>query len=154
MTAACCMKGCPAACRSCEPLDNDEAFVRARSLDVHNGSHACSIVATVYVNQEGRGTAGQAGSESSPGARRLSAKAWPQRNSAYARVYVSVPSHGRLFHKYVAGYVPPGVRQMIEPPTTKHFRWPLPRLRLPVMSTKNMTDHDLCEVGKLTIAGN
>eukprot|EP00439_Symbiodinium_sp_Y106_P037453 s4066_g4.t1 len=29
----------------------------------------------------------------------------------------------RLFHKYVAGYVPPGVRQMIEPPTTKHFRW-------------------------------
>eukprot|EP00441_Pelagodinium_beii_P040038 CAMPEP_0197627080 /NCGR_PEP_ID=MMETSP1338-20131121/5790_1 /TAXON_ID=43686 ORGANISM="Pelagodinium beii, Strain RCC1491" /NCGR_SAMPLE_ID=MMETSP1338 /ASSEMBLY_ACC=CAM_ASM_000754 /LENGTH=314 /DNA_ID=CAMNT_0043197699 /DNA_START=31 /DNA_END=975 /DNA_ORIENTATION=- len=29
----------------------------------------------------------------------------------------------RLFHKYVAGYIPPGIRQMIEPPNTKHFRW-------------------------------
>ena len=54
--------------------------------------------------------------------------------------YVQVPSRCRLFHKYVAGYVPPGVRQMIEPPTTKHFRWHAPRLL--VMS------HDPCpEVG-------
>ncbi|CAL1172359.1 unnamed protein product [Cladocopium goreaui] len=29
----------------------------------------------------------------------------------------------RLFQKYVAGYIPPGVRRMMEPPTTKHFRW-------------------------------
>lgn len=29
----------------------------------------------------------------------------------------------RLFQKYVAGYIPPGVRRMIEPPNTKHFRW-------------------------------
>lgn len=30
---------------------------------------------------------------------------------------------GRLFQKYVAGYIPPGIRRMMEPPTTKHFRW-------------------------------
>jgi len=29
----------------------------------------------------------------------------------------------RLFDKYVAGYVPPSIRQMIQPPNTKHFRW-------------------------------
>lgn len=29
----------------------------------------------------------------------------------------------RLFQKYVAGYIPPGIRRMMEPPTTKHFRW-------------------------------
>eukprot|EP00437_Effrenium_voratum_P017039 CAMPEP_0181451516 /NCGR_PEP_ID=MMETSP1110-20121109/28733_1 /TAXON_ID=174948 /ORGANISM="Symbiodinium sp., Strain CCMP421" /LENGTH=294 /DNA_ID=CAMNT_0023575773 /DNA_START=67 /DNA_END=951 /DNA_ORIENTATION=- len=29
----------------------------------------------------------------------------------------------RLFQKYVAGYIPPGVRQMIEPPTASHFKW-------------------------------
>jgi len=29
----------------------------------------------------------------------------------------------RLFQKYIAGYLPPSVRQMYEPPNTKHFRW-------------------------------
>eukprot|EP00442_Polarella_glacialis_P054158 CAMPEP_0115152044 /NCGR_PEP_ID=MMETSP0227-20121206/65944_1 /TAXON_ID=89957 /ORGANISM="Polarella glacialis, Strain CCMP 1383" /LENGTH=332 /DNA_ID=CAMNT_0002562613 /DNA_START=54 /DNA_END=1052 /DNA_ORIENTATION=+ len=29
----------------------------------------------------------------------------------------------RLFQKYIAGYVPLNIRQMIEPPDTKHFRW-------------------------------
>eukprot|EP00933_Yihiella_yeosuensis_P066986 TRINITY_DN71562_c0_g1_i1.p1 TRINITY_DN71562_c0_g1~~TRINITY_DN71562_c0_g1_i1.p1 ORF type:complete len:340 (-),score=68.91 TRINITY_DN71562_c0_g1_i1:34-1053(-) len=29
----------------------------------------------------------------------------------------------RLFHKYIAGYVPPSIRQMIQPPDQKHFRW-------------------------------
>jgi len=29
----------------------------------------------------------------------------------------------RLLQKYVGGYLPPSVRQMIEPPNTKHFRW-------------------------------
>lgn len=29
----------------------------------------------------------------------------------------------RLFQKYVAGYIPPSIRQMMEPPDTKHFRW-------------------------------
>lgn len=28
----------------------------------------------------------------------------------------------RLFQKYVAGYIPPNIRQMMEPPDTKHFR--------------------------------
>mmetsp|Transcript_10024 Transcript_10024/g.28276 ORF Transcript_10024/g.28276 Transcript_10024/m.28276 type:complete len:357 (+) Transcript_10024:52-1122(+) len=29
----------------------------------------------------------------------------------------------RLFQKYIAGYIPPSIRQMIESPSTKHFRW-------------------------------
>lgn len=29
----------------------------------------------------------------------------------------------KLFLKHVAGNLPPSVRQMLEPPTTKHFRW-------------------------------
>merc|ERR1711879_354984 len=29
----------------------------------------------------------------------------------------------RLFQKYIADNLPPGIRQMIEPPSTKHFRW-------------------------------
>lgn len=29
----------------------------------------------------------------------------------------------RLFQKYILGYLPPSVRQMVEPPNTKHFRW-------------------------------
>jgi len=29
----------------------------------------------------------------------------------------------RLFQKYVAGYIPPNIRQMLETPTKMHFRW-------------------------------
>lgn len=29
----------------------------------------------------------------------------------------------RLFQKYIAGYIPPNIRQMIEVPTSSHFRW-------------------------------
>jgi len=29
----------------------------------------------------------------------------------------------RLFQKYVAGCLPPSIRQMLEPPSTKHFKW-------------------------------
>merc|ERR1740129_1592284 len=29
----------------------------------------------------------------------------------------------RLFQKYIAGYLPPRVRQMFEAPNAKHFRW-------------------------------
>eukprot|EP00930_Biecheleria_cincta_P038206 TRINITY_DN26253_c0_g1_i1.p1 TRINITY_DN26253_c0_g1~~TRINITY_DN26253_c0_g1_i1.p1 ORF type:complete len:333 (-),score=56.56 TRINITY_DN26253_c0_g1_i1:75-1031(-) len=29
----------------------------------------------------------------------------------------------KLFQKYIAGYLPPSIRQMFQPPTMKHFRW-------------------------------
>lgn len=29
----------------------------------------------------------------------------------------------KMFQKYVAGYIPPSIRQMFQPPSMKHFRW-------------------------------
>lgn len=29
----------------------------------------------------------------------------------------------KMFQKYVAGYIPPGIRQMFQTPSMKHFRW-------------------------------